>query len=114
MDACLETLNALHLFPFRCVIVPEPAGHLLWIVPSLGGFMALASAAPRNHLLHILGVAFSVAVALGSMIGSGIMGAPARIAHDIDSIWVIIALWAIGAVHAALAANVYAELGTSV
>jgi APA family basic amino acid/polyamine antiporter len=71
-------------------------------------------AAPRHHLLHILGVAFSVAVALGSMIGSGIMGAPARIAQDVDSVWVIIGLWAIGAVHAALAGNVYAELGTSV
>ncbi|HEX2592242.1 MAG TPA: APC family permease [Rhizomicrobium sp.] len=68
----------------------------------------------RNHLLHILGLAFSVAVALGSMIGSGIMGAPARIAGDIDSTLVILAIWVVGAVHASLAANVYAELGTSV
>jgi len=76
--------------------------------------MAIADAAPRNHLLHILGVAFSVAVAIGSMIGSGIMGAPARVAHDVSSLWIILGLWAVGAVHAALAGNVYAELGASV
>ncbi len=76
--------------------------------------MAIADTAPRNRLLHILGVAFSVAVALGSMIGSGIMGAPARIAQDVDSTVVILGLWVIGAVHAALAGNVYAELGASV
>jgi len=76
--------------------------------------MTVSEAAPRRSLLHILGVAFSVAVALGSMIGSGIMGAPARVAHDVSSTWVILGLWAVGAVHAALAGNVYAELGASV
>lgn len=76
--------------------------------------MAVAEAAPRNHLLHILGVAFGIAVALGSMIGSGILRAPAAVAHDVPSIGIILLLWALGAVHAALAANPYAELGASV
>jgi APA family basic amino acid/polyamine antiporter len=76
--------------------------------------MSISDAQPRNHLLRLLGVAFSIAVALGSMIGSGIMGAPARIAHDVDSMWIILALWSVGAIHAALAGNVYAELGASV
>jgi len=76
--------------------------------------MAIAQTAPRGRLLHILGVAFSIAVALGSMIGSGIIGSPAVVAQLVPSALVILGLWGLGAVHAALAANVYAELGTSV
>jgi amino acid transporter len=76
--------------------------------------MAIADTAPRNHLLSILGVAFGVAVALGSMIGSGILRAPAAVAHGVESVSVILLLWLLGAVHAALAANPYAELGASI
>ncbi len=76
--------------------------------------MAGATGAPSNHLLRILGVAFSVAVALGSMIGSGILRAPAAVAHGAGGVAVILALWIAGALHAALGANVVAELGTAV
>jgi APA family basic amino acid/polyamine antiporter len=76
--------------------------------------MSIAQTVQRGRLLHILGVAFSVAVALGSMIGSGIIGSPAVVAQLVPSTLVILGLWGLGAVHAALAANVYAELGTSV
>lgn len=76
--------------------------------------IATAQPAPRNHLLHILGVAFSVAVALGSMIGSGVLRSPAAVASSVGSASVILLLWILGAVHAALGANVMVELGTSV
>jgi APA family basic amino acid/polyamine antiporter len=76
--------------------------------------IATAEAAPRSHLLHILGVGFSVAVALGSMIGSGVLRTPASVAAGVQSASVILALWILGAVHAALGANILVELGTSV
>lgn len=70
--------------------------------------------APRHHLLHILGVAFSVAVALGSMIGSGVLRSPAAVAAGAESAAVILVLWLAGALHASLGANVLVELGTAV
>lgn len=68
----------------------------------------------RGHLLKILGVTFGIAVAVGNVIGSGILRAPASIAGTVpDTAW-IIGLWIVGALHAALAINVIAELGTAV
>jgi APA family basic amino acid/polyamine antiporter len=75
--------------------------------------MAISGAQPRHHLLKILGVGFGVAVAVGDMIGSGILRAPSSIAANIPSAGFIMALWGFGALHAALTANVYSELGTA-
>ena len=76
--------------------------------------IATAEAAPRHNLLHILGVGFSIAVALGSMIGSGVLRSPAAVATSVESAGIILLLWLAGALHAALGANVLVELGTSV
>ena len=79
--------------------------------------MAIAATTPRQrrgHLLKILGVTFGIAVAVGNVIGSGILRAPASIAGTVpDTAW-IIGLWVVGGLHAALAINVIAELGTAV
>ncbi len=69
--------------------------------------------APRGELLRILGVFFGIAVAVGAMIGAGILRTPSLIAHGIPDARLILALWAIGAIHAALEANVVSELGTA-
>ena len=74
---------------------------------------SLSATAPRHHLLKILGVTFGVAVAVGDMLGSGILRAPNLIAASIPDAGLIIGLWAFGAVHAALTANVFTELGTA-
>jgi amino acid transporter len=76
--------------------------------------IATAGAPPRHQLLRILGVAFSVAVALGSMIGSGVRRLPAAVAAGVESTAVILTLLLAGALHASLAANVLVELGTAV
>ena len=76
--------------------------------------IATATAAPRSHLLNILGVTFSVAVALGSMIGSGVLRSPSAVAHSVESTGIILLLWLAGALHGALGANVMVELGTTV
>ena len=69
--------------------------------------------ASRGHLLRILGVAFGVAVALGNTIGAGILRSPSAIATSVESVVIILALWCAGALHAALDANIFVELGTT-
>ncbi len=69
--------------------------------------------AARGELLHILGVGFGVAVAVGAIIGVGILRAPSLIARDVPDARLIIALWIVALLHAALEANVIAELGTA-
>jgi APA family basic amino acid/polyamine antiporter len=74
---------------------------------------SIATVQPRHHLLKILGVSFGVAVGVGDMIGSGILRAPNIMASTIPSIGFIMGLWLFGAFDAALGANVFAELGTT-
>ena len=69
--------------------------------------------ASRGNLLRILGVAFGVAVALGNTIGAGILRSPSAIATGIESVGIILTLWSLGALHAALDANIFVELGTA-
>ena len=79
--------------------------------------MAVTATPPRQrrgHLLKILGVTFGIAIAVGNVIGSGIMRAPSSIAATVpDTAW-IMGLWVLGGLHAALGANILAELGTAV
>jgi len=79
----------------------------------LAGVMPAAPETPRGELLRILGTSFGIAVAVGAMIGVGILRAPSLIARDVPGIWLILGLWLIALVHAALEANVIAELGTA-
>jgi APA family basic amino acid/polyamine antiporter len=67
----------------------------------------------RGELLQVLGVTFGIAVALGAMIGVGILRAPSLIARDVPGVSLILALWLIALLHAVLEANVIAELGTA-
>jgi APA family basic amino acid/polyamine antiporter len=73
-----------------------------------------AARARRGHLLKILGVSFGIAVAVGNVIGSGILRAPASIAGTVPDFAWIMALWVLGAAHAALAVNIISELATAV
>jgi len=68
----------------------------------------------RGHLLRILGVTFGIAAAIGNMIGAGVLRAPASIAGTVPDAAIIIGLWVLGGLHAALGINILAELGTAV
>ena len=68
---------------------------------------------PRGQLLRVLGLSFGIAIAVGGMIGAGILRTPSLIAGLVPDVWLILALWALGAVHALLEANIVAELGTA-
>jgi APA family basic amino acid/polyamine antiporter len=77
-------------------------------------FLTIAAEQSRGGaLLHILGVSFGVAVGVGMMMGSGILQAPHLIASAVPNATLIVALWVLGGVHAALGANVVAELATA-
>lgn len=67
----------------------------------------------RGHLLRILGVTFGIAAAVGNMIGAGVLRAPAAIAGTVPDVALIIGLWVLGGLHAALGINIIAEMGTA-
>src|SRR5580693_8031490 len=82
--------------------------------PRFGGLMSHAAAREsRGQLLHILGVSFGVAVAIGGMIGVGILRTPSLIAAVVPSGAVIVALWVVCLLQSALEANVVSELATA-
>jgi APA family basic amino acid/polyamine antiporter len=57
-------------------------------------------------------VGFGVAVAVGSMIGAGILRTPADVAARLPLPALFLGAWAVGALYALLGANALAELGT--
>lgn len=67
----------------------------------------------NGQLLKILGVTFGVAVAVGNAIGSGILRSPGIIAHEVPGAAIILLLWLLGGVQAALGANMFAEMATA-
>jgi APA family basic amino acid/polyamine antiporter len=67
-----------------------------------------------RDLQCVLGLTFGVAISLGEMIVSGIMRTPSLIAADISNAALIMVLWVVGGLHAALGVNIYAELATAV
>ena len=69
--------------------------------------------ATSGHLLKILGVTFGVAVAVGTVIGSGILRAPSAIASEVPGATLILTLWFSGGVLSALGANIAAEMATA-
>jgi APA family basic amino acid/polyamine antiporter len=75
--------------------------------------IAAASAQPRHHLLKILGVTFGVAVAIGQIIGSGILRSPSVVAGELQGLGLIVGLWVLGAIQVSLAANLLSELATA-
>ena len=65
-----------------------------------------------NRLQRSLGVWFGVAVGVGSMIGAGILRAPAAVAATLPVPWLFLGAWVIGGAYALLGANAIAELAT--
>jgi hypothetical protein len=66
----------------------------------------------RVRLLSILGVTFGLAVAIGNTIGAGILRTPGDVAAILQTPWLFIGVWIVGALYALLGANALAELGT--
>ncbi len=71
-----------------------------------------ASKAERTHLLRILGLAFGVAVGVGSMIGGGILRTPGAVFDHVGLPILALGLWVAAGLHSLLSANVIAEVMT--
>ncbi len=67
---------------------------------------------PKISLRRGLGVGFGVAVAVGSMIGAGILRAPADVASQLPVPALFLGAWVVGGLYALMGANALAELGT--
>ncbi|MFL5615478.1 MAG: APC family permease [Gemmatimonadaceae bacterium] len=67
---------------------------------------------PSNRLLSILGVTFGLAVAIGNTIGAGILRTPGDVASLLQTPWLFLGVWIVGALYALLGVNALAELGT--
>lgn len=65
-----------------------------------------------RQLLKILGVTFGLAVAIGNTIGAGILRTPGDVASMLQTSWLFIGVWVVGALYALLGVNALAELGT--
>jgi APA family basic amino acid/polyamine antiporter len=72
----------------------------------------VTAAAPAGRLHRVLGVGFGVAVAVGSMVGAGILRAPADVAARLPTPTLFLVAWVIGGLYALLGANAIAELAT--
>jgi APA family basic amino acid/polyamine antiporter len=68
----------------------------------------------RRSLLRILGLTFGIAVVVGGMVGQGILRTPGIIAGAVHSPELILALWAMGGLLAAISALAYIELATAI
>lgn len=67
---------------------------------------------PKISLRRSLGVGFGVAVAVGSMIGAGILRSPADVASQLPVPALFLGAWVVGGLYALMGANALAELGT--
>jgi APA family basic amino acid/polyamine antiporter len=63
-----------------------------------------------NTLRRALGVGFGIAVGVGSMIGAGILRAPADVASKLPTPLLFIFIWVLGGAYALLGANALSEL----
>ncbi len=67
-----------------------------------------------SGLLRVLGTAFGLALAVGGMIGGGILRAPGVIFGQVPSLTLVAGLLVLCALHTLLSANIWAEVSTSV
>ena len=70
------------------------------------------TAAPRPELPRVLGLASIIGIVIGTMIGSGIFINPAKVAKDVGTPGLMLAVWVLGGILSFFGALAIAELGT--
>lgn len=75
--------------------------------------MDSAPARPAGRLLRVLGLAFGLATVVGGVIGAGILRQPGVVAGAIGDPVLIVSLWVVGGLMAAVNACIIVELGAS-
>ena len=71
--------------------------------------MTAATPAPSRGLLKVLGLAFGIALAVGTVVGGGILRTPGTVAALLPTPVLFFGVWLGGAVYALLGATAYAE-----
>jgi APA family basic amino acid/polyamine antiporter len=74
----------------------------------------MATNKPRLELVRGLGPWASMAIVVGTMIGTGIFLKPAEMARDAGSVGIVFAAWVVGGVLSLFGALAYAELGAAI
>jgi APA family basic amino acid/polyamine antiporter len=74
----------------------------------------LAPLTGRGSLHQVLGVAFGLAVLVGTTIATGIMRTPGEIAAHLPATWLVVSVWVGGGIYALLSAMSLAEGGVIV
>ncbi|MFN3592202.1 MAG: APC family permease, partial [Thermaurantiacus sp.] len=75
--------------------------------------MDATTSRPAGHLLRVLGIGFGLASIVGGVIGAGILRQPGVVAGAIGDPVIIISLWVVGGLMAAVNAFVVVELGSA-
>ncbi len=83
-----------------------------WFVETIQSTIELQKE-QKGKLLHILGVGFGIAGAIGATIGAGILRTPGSVAARLGNSTFIIAAWIVGGVYALLSAISVSELAAS-
>ncbi len=71
-----------------------------------------SSSSPRSKLLQVLGIGFGIAVTIGATVSGGILRSPAEVAAHLQSPWLFVGIWFLGAVYAFVCSVSFAELST--
>lgn len=66
----------------------------------------------RSKLLQVLGIGFGIAVTIGATVSGGILRSPAEVASHLQSPWLFIGIWFLGAMYAFVCSVSFAELST--
>src|SRR5262245_66420005 len=72
----------------------------------------MLATASAGQLRRLLGLAFGLAVIVGSTIGVGILRTPGDVAAKLHTAPAILLMWAVGGLYTVLGAVCLAELGT--
>ena len=73
--------------------------------------MTASGPAPVRGLLRILGLAFGIALGVGTVVGGGILRTPGTVAELLPTPTLFFGVWLCGALFALLGATAFAELG---
>lgn len=76
--------------------------------------MATANRDKPAELLRVLGLVFGLAAVVGGAVGQGILRTPGIVAAAVPNSLLILVLWGVGGLFAAVTAVAYAEVGTAV
>ena len=66
----------------------------------------------KGRLLRIVGVGFGIALTIGGTVDCGILHTPGKVAAQLRSAWLILAVWVFGSVYALFTTLPVSELAT--